>query len=89
MTSMTSAEGATITISDFDFSVPATVAAGAAVTVQNDDGAAHTVTASGPGGFDVTVQGGKSGTFTAPSKPGSYPFVCTFHGNMKGVLKVT
>lgn len=36
-------------------------------------------------GESVTVE------FTAPSKPGEYPFVCTFpgHSTMRGVLKVT
>lgn len=30
-------------------------------------------------------------TFTAPSEPGDYPYICTFpgHATMKGVLKVT
>jgi plastocyanin len=27
-------------------------------------------------------------TFTAPNKPGTYPFHCTYHSNMHGVLVV-
>lgn len=83
------AAAAVITIADFAFATPASVPAGATVTVTNKDSTAHTVTASGKGGFDVTVQGGASATFTAPDSPGSYPFVCTFHGNMSDVLTVT
>ena len=83
------AAAAVITIVDFAFATPASIPAGATVTVTNKDSTAHTVTATGKGGFDVTIQGGASETFTAPDAPGSYPFVCTFHGNMSGVLTVT
>jgi plastocyanin len=76
-----------IEIKNFAFQVPATVAAGAMVTVTNHDSMAHTVTASG-GAFDVLVAGGATATFTAPTEPGSYDFSCTFHGNMKGTLVV-
>jgi plastocyanin len=79
-----------ITMKNFAFS-PTTlnVTAGEKVTVVNEDSVAHTVTASEGGAFDTgSIAGGKSGTFTAPSKAGSYPFVCTFHSNMKGTLIV-
>jgi len=41
----------------------------------------------------VLLQPGKSETiyFTAPEKPGDYPYVCTYPGHylvMKGILKV-
>ncbi|MFF6829824.1 cupredoxin domain-containing protein [Streptomyces longwoodensis] len=81
---------AQITMRNFAFS-PATltVKAGEKVTVVNEDGATHTVTASQGGAFDTgSIAGGKSGTFTAPSKAGTYAFVCTFHPNMKGTLTV-
>lgn len=39
----------------------------------NEDDAAHTVTATEEGDFDVTIQGGETATFKAPSEPGSYP----------------
>ena len=40
------------------------------------------------GGFDVKVDPNGTATLTAPSKPGSYPFVCSFHGNMTSTLVV-
>ncbi|MFE1310503.1 cupredoxin domain-containing protein [Streptomyces sp. NPDC058755] len=75
---------------NFAFSPAAlTVKAGEKVTVVNEDSTAHTVTATQGGDFDTgSIAGGKSGTFTAPSKAGSYAFVCTFHPNMKGTLTV-
>lgn len=79
-----------ITISNFAYKVPATVAPGAKVTVTNLDSQNHTLTSKTPGAFAVTVPaGGGTATFTAPTKPGSYPFGCTFHANMMGTLVVT
>ena len=79
---------ALITIKDFAYAVPASVAPGTKVTVKNQDGEGHTVT-SAQGAFDVTATaGGGTATFTAPTKPGRYTFVCTFHGNMMGTLVV-
>lgn len=76
-----------ISIDDFVFSGPGTVSPGGEITVSNNDSEAHTVTAD-DGSFDVTVPGGASATFTAPSEAGSYGFFCKFHGNMKGSLTV-
>ncbi len=76
------------TISDYTYSSVPSVAPGTKVTVTNKDAEAHTVTADGPGGFDVKVDPGASATFTAPTTPGSYSFHCAFHANMKGTLKV-
>ena len=76
-----------ISIADFAYKVPASVAPGAKITIKNGDSEAHTVT-SQDGGFDVKVDPGGSATITAPTKPGSYKFVCTFHGNMSGTLVV-
>lgn len=80
-----------ITIKDFAYSGGQGVPAGATVTVKNDDSVAHTVTADdGSGGsFDVNIDPGATATFKAPSKPGSYPYHCTYHSNMHGVLKVS
>ncbi|ALV38559.1 hypothetical protein AS200_14600 [Streptomyces sp. CdTB01] len=62
---------------------------GEKITVVNKDSAAHTVTATEGNAFDTgSIPGGKSRTFTAPSKVGEYAFVCTFHPNMKGTLIV-
>jgi plastocyanin len=77
---------ATLTISNFAFGAPLTVAPGAKVPVRNSDGAPHTVTGSG---FDSgTVGGGASGTLSAPTKPGSYAFHCEIHPSMTGSLTV-
>src|SRR5438132_12579054 len=54
---------------------PTAVKAGSTVTVKNDSSATHTVTADGAGGFNVTIDAGKSATFTAPAA-GTYPFHC-------------
>jgi len=81
--------GGTITIgSDFTFSA-ATVPAGATVTVKNNSSSQHTVTDDTAGGFNVTVDGGKTATFTAPSKAGSYKYHCNIHPFMHGTLTVT
>ncbi|MDX6358678.1 MAG: hypothetical protein QOH37_1732 [Nocardioidaceae bacterium] len=80
--------GATVTIKDFAFAGPSSVAPGATVTVENQDSEAHTLTADGAGGFDVKIDPGASATFTAPMKAGSYPYHCTYHSNMHGSLTV-
>ena len=81
------AEAAVISIADFEFTVPASVAPGAEIIIENGDSQAHTVT-SKTGGFDLKVDPDGTATLTAPSEPGSYPFVCSFHGNMTGTLVV-
>ncbi|MFB6441976.1 cupredoxin domain-containing protein [Streptomyces sp. NPDC056411] len=81
---------ARITIKDFAFK-PATltVRPGAKVTVVNEDSTAHDVSATGPKAFDTgTIEPGKTVTFTAPTKPGSYPYVCDIHPYMKATLSV-
>lgn len=78
---------AVISITDFAYQVPASVAPGAKLTIKNGDSQAHTVT-SKAGGFDVKVDPTGTATLTAPNKPGSYPFVCTFHANMSSTLVV-
>lgn len=78
---------AVLSISDFAFTVPASVAPGASITITNADSVMHTVT-SEAGGFDVKVNPNGTATLTAPSKPGSYPFVCAIHASMTGTLVV-
>jgi len=85
----TAAAAVVITIKDFKFTVPASVAPGSKITVKNQDGEAHTVTSATAGAFDVKADPGVTATFTAPTKAGSYPFVCKFHANMMGTLVVT
>ena len=90
-TATTAAEGGGeggITIADFQFQVPDSVAAGSTVEVSNTDSAPHTVTAD-DGAFDSgQVDGDGSGSFTAPSEAGTYAFHCEVHPNMKGELVV-
>ncbi|WP_338675326.1 cupredoxin domain-containing protein [Streptomyces sp. SCSIO 30461] len=62
---------------------------GATITVVNQDSAPHTVTATEGEAFDTgEIAGGKSTTFTAPDGPGTYPFFCSIHPNMKATLTV-
>ncbi|MEU6018005.1 cupredoxin domain-containing protein [Streptomyces sp. NPDC047515] len=63
-----------ITIKDFAFE-PArlTVAPGTLITVVNEDAATHTVTATGSATFGTgDVAPGRTVTFTAPAKAGTY-----------------
>ena len=86
--SSTSAGG--ITISGFSYSGELTVKAGATITVTNKDSVPHTVTDKATNKFDSgSISGGGTGTFTAPSTPGTYNFGCTFHPSMAGKLVVT
>ncbi|MEV6107359.1 cupredoxin family copper-binding protein [Streptomyces sp. NPDC051940] len=63
---------------------------GTKITVVNRDSATHTVTATGDKAFDTgDIEGGATTTFTAPSAPGSYAYICTIHPNMKGTLTVS
>lgn len=79
-----------LVIKNFAYSGHLTVKPGEKVAVVNQDSAPHTVT-SKDGSFDSgTINGsGGAGSFTAPSKPGKYPFGCNFHPNMAGTLTVT
>ncbi|MET3812128.1 cupredoxin domain-containing protein [Arthrobacter sp. UYEF3] len=78
---------ATIHIKSFAYTGPGSVPAGATVTVMNSDSEAHTLTAD-DGSFDAVVKPGTSATFTAPAKPGTYTYHCTYHSNMHGTLNV-
>lgn len=82
------ASTAMIHISSFRYAVPTSVAPGSMVSVMNMDGENHTVTADSGNVFDVKATAGTTVTFTAPSKPGRYPFHCTYHSNMHGILVV-
>jgi plastocyanin len=76
-----------ITIKDFGYTTPASVSPGATILVRNQDDTEHTVTADSGNAFDDQAPTGNS-TFKAPTKPGSYPFHCTFHPEMHGTLVV-
>ena len=83
-------QAADIEISGFKF-VPANlvVKTGQTIKVVNRDSVGHTVTADDGTSFETGLLGkDQSGTITAPSKPGSYPYHCAPHPNMKGTLVV-
>jgi plastocyanin len=83
----TKGAGTAITIKNFAFAVPASVAPGATLTVTNDDSVVHTITLKSAK-IDKTVNGGANVTITAPKSPGSYAITCNFHPNMHGSLVV-
>ncbi|MFI5756266.1 cupredoxin domain-containing protein [Streptomyces sp. NPDC051569] len=79
-----------ITINNFKF-MPAsiTVSPGAKITVTNKDTTTHTLTAITGKAFNTGDIGvGKTVTFTAPKKAGTYKYMCTIHPFMKGTLIV-
>jgi plastocyanin len=76
------AAAGTITIQNFQFGEPLSVQPGATITVTNKDTAGHNVVAD-DGSFKTEVlDQNQSGTFTAPTKAGTYKFSCTLHANM-------
>jgi plastocyanin len=77
-----------IMIDSFKFTTPLTVSPGATVSVMNMDNVNHTVTSDRAGLFDDNATAGQTTTFTAPTTPGSYPYHCTYHSTMHGVLIV-
>ena len=80
----------TIVIKNFAFSPSnLTVAPGATVTVMNEDSTAHTVTATNQGFDTGNIGAGATKTFTAPSKAGSYGYICNIHQYMTGTLTVS
>ncbi len=81
---------ARITIKNFEFKpLDLTVKSGAKVTVSNEDTTTHTVTAKDNKSFDTgDIADGSTTTFTAPTKAGTYDYLCTIHTFMKGKLTV-
>lgn len=84
----THAATATITIKNFAYQVSGPVSPDEKVIVRNDDSAMHTVTADSLRAFGVSVSPSATASFTAPRKPGSYPFHCAYHADMHGKLVV-
>ena len=86
-----SSTGTSISISNFMFSpMTLSVKPGATISVTNKDSATHTLTASGPGGFNTgNISHNQTKTFTAPTKPGTYQYICNIHQYMMGTIKVS
>jgi plastocyanin len=79
----------TIVMKSFTFTPASlTVAPGTKLTVINEDQAPHTVTANDKSFDSGNISGGQRGEVTAPTKPGSYPYICTIHQYMMGTLIV-
>jgi len=78
-----------ITISNFMFhSMDVTVKPGATVTVTNKDSVTHTLTATG-GQFNTgNITQNQTKTFKAPTKPGTYSYICNIHQYMTGNIIV-
>jgi plastocyanin len=78
-----------ITISNFMFSpMHAAVAPGSTVSVTNKDSVTHTLTATG-GQFNTgDIGANQTKTFTAPTKPGTYHYICNIHQYMMGTIVV-
>jgi plastocyanin len=78
-----------ITISNFMFSpMSVSVAPGSTVSVTNKDSVAHTLTATGNQFNTGDINGGQTKTFTAPSKAGTYHYICNIHQYMMGTIVV-
>jgi len=83
---LTKAEDTVVEIHQFKFA-PAEIdiAAGTTVTFSNLDLVPHTATG---GGFDTgTLKNGESKAITF-SAAGDFPYLCTFHRHMKGLIRV-
>jgi plastocyanin len=82
-------ETSAITISNFMFDpMAASVKPGATISVTNKDSVAHTLTATG-GQFNTgDIGANQTKTFTAPTKPGTYHYICNIHQYMMGTIVV-
>ena|SRR5215468_10849197 len=80
---------AEIQIEGFQYTVPPSVSPGQSIKVENKDSPEHSVTSGkDKSQFDLDVDGGATGTFTAPSTPGTYAIICKYHSSMHGTLVV-
>jgi plastocyanin len=77
-----------VTIDGYAFKAPkVTIAAGTAVVWKNQDDDPHTVTAD-DGSFDSKGLGQGDSFRYVFAKPGTYPYHCSAHPYMKGVVTV-
>lgn len=80
----------TIIIKNFAFSPSrVTVKPGSKIKVINKDGVTHTLTSLSNKFNTGDVNPGQTKTFTAPTKPGHYPYRCNIHQFMTGMLTVS
>jgi plastocyanin len=88
-TSSSSVKGTSITISNFMFTpMSLSVSPGTTVKVTNKDSATHTLTATG-GQFNTgDITQNRTKTFKAPTKPGTYHYICSIHQFMMGTITV-
>ncbi len=78
-----------IVIKNFAFSpMTLTVAPGAKVSVKNEDAATHTLSATTKSFDTGDITQGAIRTFTAPTTPGTYTYICNIHQYMQGTLTV-
>jgi plastocyanin len=82
---------ATITISNFMFNPMTTkVKPGAKITVTNKDSVTHTLSGTKGAHFNTgNISSHKSKSFTAPTKPGTYHYICNIHQYMTGTITVS
>lgn len=79
----------TITILDFAYGEPLTVAPEALIRVVNEDSVQHDVDAVDGESFNNDLLGqGEELTFNAPAEEGTYDFTCSVHPQMSGQLIV-
>jgi plastocyanin len=79
--------GTAVTIADFAFDAPDSVAIGTTVEVSNTDGATHTFT-SADGSFDTgNIAGGATATVTFDTA-GTIDYFCSIHPSMTGSITV-
>jgi plastocyanin len=88
--SSSSSSSTTVTISNYMFS-PMTdiVKPGATISVTNKDGVAHTLTANNGAFNSGNIGPHQTKTFKAPTKPGTYSYICSIHQYMTGTIKVS
>jgi plastocyanin len=88
-TSGSSGGGSSITVSNFMFSpMSLRVSPGATVKVTNKDSATHTPTATGGQFSTGNITQNQTKTFKAPSKSGTYHYICDIHQYMMGTITV-
>jgi plastocyanin len=66
-----------------------TVAPGATISVTNTDAVTHTLTSTDGAFTTGNVGPHQTKTFKAPTKPGTYSYICAIHQYMMGTIKVS